>query len=275
MEMELIGLDEISGKKERQQKREERKEKREEKKEDRKEKKEEKKKEKEKKKDERKDKRENRSNQRKEKRDNRKKDREEKKKGRGGSRAKKFFLAPARAAFFLLMKVNFLQLRKKLREGWKKDKGKIEKELIQKFGFKRENFLKELNRKESESLSAGFGSDPATATAVAQATPILVTVTKLLTALGITAGALANAKNSLTGKDKELAEEFTEGVEEDTNLPADEKESGGGQSPDDFKEKPDLNQGSGEGGLMTGKMPLYLGIGVAALAALYFLTKKK
>jgi hypothetical protein len=264
MEMELIGLDEISGKKEREKKREERKEKREEKKEDRKEKKEEKKKEKEKKKDERKDKRDKKKNERK-----------EKKKARGGSRAKKFFLAPARAAFFLLMKVNFLQLRKKLREGWKKDKGKIEKELIQKFGFKRENFLKELNRKESESLSAGFGSDPATATAVAQATPILVTVTKLLTALGVTAGALANAKNSLTGKDKELADEFTEGVESDTNLPPDEKESGGGQSPDDFKEKPDLNQGSGGGGLMTGKMPLYLGIGAAALAAMYFLTKKK
>jgi hypothetical protein len=264
MEMELIGLDEISGKKERQQRREERKEKREEKKEDRKEKKEEKKKEKEKKKDERKDKR-----------DNKKKDRQEKKKARGGSRAKKFFLAPARAAFFLLMKVNFLQLRKKLREGWKKDKRKIEEGVIKKFGFKRENFLKELNRKESESLSAGFGSDPATATAVAQATPILVTVTKLLTALGVTAGALANAKNSLTGKDKELADEFTEGVEADSNLPADEKESGGGQSPDDFKEKPDLNQGSGGGGLMAGKMPLYLGIGAAAIAAVYFLTKKK
>jgi hypothetical protein len=275
MEMELIGLDEISGKKERQQRREERKEKREEKKEDRKEKKEEKKKEKEKKKDERKDKRDKKKDERKDKRDNKKKDRQEKKKARGGSRAKKFFLAPARAAFFLLMKVNFLQLRKKLREGWKKDKRKIEEGVIKKFGFKRENFLKELNRKESESLSAGFGSDPATATAVAQATPILVTVTKLLTALGVTAGALANAKNSLTGKDKELADEFTEGVEADSNLPADEKESGGGQSPDDFKEKPDLNQGSGGGGLMAGKMPLYLGIGAAAIAAVYFLTKKK
>ena len=266
--MELIGLDEISGKKERKEKREERKEKREEKKEEKKEKKEEKKEKKKEKKEDKKEKKEEKKKDKKEKKD-------EKKKARGGSRAKKFFLAPARAAFFLLMKVNFLQLRKKLREGWKKDKGKIEKELIQKFGFKRENFLKELNRKESESLSAGFGSDPATATAVAQATPILVTVTKLLTALGVTAGALANAKNSLTGKDKELADEFTEGVEGDTNLPPDEKESGGGQSPDDFKEKPDLNQGSGGGGLMTGKMPLYLGIGATAIAAVYFLTKKK
>jgi hypothetical protein len=264
MELELIGLDQLAGKKERQQKRDEKKKEKEERKEDKKEKKEEKKKEKEKKKDDKKAKK-----------DEKKKDRAIKKANRGGSRAKKFFLAPARAAFFLLMKVNFLQLRKKLREGWKKDKGKIEKEIIQKFGFKRENFLKELNRKESESLSAGFGSDPATATAVAQATPILVTVTKLLTALGITAGALANAKNSLTGKDKELADEFTEGVEADSNLPADEKESGGGQSPDDFKEKPELNQGGGGAGLMSGKMPLYLGIGAAAIAAVYFLTKKK
>jgi hypothetical protein len=275
MEMELIGLDEISGKKERQQKRSEKKEDRKEKKEEKKEKKEEKKEKKKEKKEDKKEKKQEKKADKKEKKADKKADKKAKKDARGGSRAKKFFLAPARAAFFLLMKVNFLQLRKKLREGWKKDKGKIEKELIQKFGFKRENFLKELNRKESESLSAGFGSDPATATAVAQATPILVTVTKLLTALGVTAGALANAKNSLTGKDKELADEFTDGVEDNLDLPADEKESGGGQSADDFKEKPDLNQGSGGGGLMTGKMPLYLGIGAAALAAVYFLTKKK
>lgn len=263
MELELIGLDQLAGKKNK----EEKKKKKEEKKQDKKEKKEEKKEKKKEKKEDKKEKKEEKKKDKKEKKD-------EKKKARGGSRAKKFFLAPARAAFFLLMKVNFLQLRKKLREGWKKDKGKIEKELIQKFGFKRENFLKELNRKESESLSAGFGSDPATATAVAQATPILVTVTKLLTALGITAGALANAKNTLTGKDKELADEFTEGVNEDVSLPADEKESGGGQSPDDFKEKPELNQGGGAG-LMTGKMPLIIGLGAAGLIALYFLNKKK
>jgi hypothetical protein len=271
MEMELIGLDEISGKKERKEKREERKEKREERKEDRKEKREERKEEKKEKKEDKKEKKDKKKEDRKDKKADKKADKKEKKDARGGSRAKKFFLAPARAAFFLLMKVNFLQLRKKLREGWKKDKRKIEEGLIKKFGFKRENFLKELNRKESESLSAGFGSDPATATAVAQATPILVTVTKLLTALGITAGALTNAKNALTGKDKELADEFTEGVEADTNLPPDEKESGGGQSADDFREKPDLTQGSG----LTGKMPLYLGIGAAAIAAVYFLTKKK
>ena len=268
MEMELIGLDEISGKKERQQKRAE-------KKEDRKEKKEEKKEKKEEKKEKKKEKKEDKKEKKQEKKKDKKEKKDEKKKARGGSRAKKFFLAPARAAFFLLMKVNFLQLRKKLREGWKKDKRKIEEGVIKKFGFKRENFLKELNRKESESLSAGFGSDPATATAVAQATPILVTVTKLLTALGVTAGALANAKNSLTGKDKELADEFTEGVNDNVNLPSDEKESGGGQSPDDFKEKPEINQGGGGAGLMSGKMPLYLGIGAAAIGLLYFLNKKK
>jgi hypothetical protein len=257
MELELIGLDQLAGKKERQQKREEKKKEKEEKKD-------EKKKEKEKKKDDKKAKK-----------DEKKRDRAIKKGKRGGSRAKKFFLAPARAAFFLLMKINFLKLRSKLREGWKKDKSKIEKGVIQKFGFKRENFLKELNRKESESLSSSFGvADPASAAAVAQSTPILIQVASVLSALGISAGAIAAAKNTLTGKDKELADEFTEGVEGDSNLPPDEKESGGGQSPDDFKEKPEINQGGGAG-LMTGKMPLIIGLGAAALLGLYFLNKKK
>lgn len=265
MELGLIGLDEIAGKKERKEKREKRQEERREKKEDRKEKREEKKK-------ERKEKREDRKEKRQDKRADRKEKRKEKKEARGGSRAKKFFLAPARAAFFLLMKINFLQLRKKLRAAWQKDKAKVQKDIVRKFGFKEDNFLKELNRKEDSQLSAFLGTDPATGTAVAQATPIIVAVTKLLTSLGVAAGALTKAKDSLTGKDKELADEFSEGVSDDiANTPEDQRSEGGGQSPEDYREKPELEGGGGMGG----KLPLYLGIGAAALAVLYFVSKKK
>ena len=162
----------------------------------------------------RKEKRQEKKSARKEKRAEKKEVRKEKREARGGSRLKKVLLAPARAAFFVLMKVNFLRLRTKLREGWKKDKGAIDKKVIRKFGFKRENFLKELNRKESERLSSWLGSDPATATAVAQATPILVQVASVLTSLGVAAGALASAKNSLTGKDRAMADEYEAGLKD-------------------------------------------------------------
>ncbi|NBV14460.1 MAG: hypothetical protein EBS07_10395 [Sphingobacteriia bacterium] len=247
MELGLIGLDEIAGKKERKEKRA-------------------------KKKEERKEKREKKKEQRRDKKADRKEKRKQKREARGGSRFKKFYLAPARAAFFLLMKINFLQLRKKLREAWKKDKAKVQKDVVRKFGFKEANFLRELNRKEDSQLSAFLGTDPATGTAVAQATPIILAVTKLLSALGVAAGALTKAKDSLTGKDKELADEFTEGVSDDiASTPEDQRSEGGGQSAEDYRQKPEIKSDGGMGG----KLPLYLGIGAAALAVLYFVTKKK
>ena len=267
MEIGLIGLDEIGNKKKRQERREERKEKKEDRKEKRQEKRE-----------DRKEKRQDRKEDRKEKKQERKNKRAEKREKRGGSRAKKFFLAPSRAAFFILMKVNFLQLRKKLREAWKKDKGLVESKIIRKFGFKRENFLKELNRKETEQLS-GYLGEPATASAaaVAQSTPILIHVVQVLSAVGVAAGALTSARAALKGKDKEMADEFTEGVEDNINdIPEGEREQGGGQSGDDFKEKPEIKEEGGSGSnLMSGKLPLILGIGAAALLGLYFFTKKK
>lgn len=267
MEIGLIGLDEIGNKKKRQEKREERKEKKEDRKEKRQEKRE-----------DRKEKRQDRKEDRKEKKQDRKNKRAEKREKRGGSRAKKFFLAPSRAAFFILMKVNFLQLRKKLREAWKKDKAQVESKIIRKFGFKRENFLKELNRKETEQLSGAFGeAATASAAAVAQSTPILTQVIQVLSALGIAAGALTSARAALKGKDKEMADEFTEGVEDNLNdptIPEGDRTQGGGQSGDDFKEKPEIKEEGGSG-LMSGKMPLILGLGAAALIGLYFFTKKK
>ncbi|NBV99963.1 MAG: hypothetical protein EBR67_10770 [Proteobacteria bacterium] len=201
------------------------------------------------------------------KRDERKKKRKEKREKRGGSILKKFYLAPARAAFFLLMKINFLQLRKKLRAGWKKDKEKIKKQIVRRFGFKESNFLKELNRKENDKLSGYLGVEPASTAAVAQAIPILTAVASVLKNLGIAAGSLTEAKNALTGKDKELANEFESGVENDVNdTPEDDRSKGGGQSADDYKDKPTFGKNN---------LPLIIGLGVGALAVLYFATKKK
>jgi hypothetical protein len=203
----------------------------------------------------------------KKKRQEKKKKRQEKREKRGGSRLKKLYLAPARAAFFLLMKINFLQLRKKLREGWKKDKEKIKKEIVRKFGFKESNFLIELNRKENTKLSGYLGADPATAAAVAQATPILVKVASVLSSLGIVAGALREAKNTLTGKDKELANEFESGVEDNVNnISETDRIKGGGQNAEDFSEKPKF---------ASNNLPLFIMLGAGALTTLYFVTKKK
>jgi hypothetical protein len=250
----LLNFDEIGNrKKKRQEKKQERKEKRADKKEARQEK------------------RQDKKTARQDKRQDKKTARKDKKEARGGSRAKKLFLAPARAAFFLLMKINFLQLRTKLREGWKKDKNAITKGVINKFGFKRENFLKELNRKESESLSISLGADPATATAAAQATPIIVQVISVLKAVGVAAGALSAVKASLGPKELAIADEFTAGIEDNiADIPENERSGGGGQSADDFKQNPDLEDSTGGS-----KLPLLLGIGAAVAVGIYFLTKKK
>jgi hypothetical protein len=113
----------------------------------------------------------------------RKSKRAAKKDKRGGSIAKKIALAPVRLALFALMKVNALKIRTKLRQAWKKDKNAVNTKLVKKFGFKLDNFLRELNRKENETLSgAEFGSIEA---AIATATPALIAVAALLKQLGI------------------------------------------------------------------------------------------
>jgi len=218
----------------------------------------------------------NRKKRRQEKRKANKEKRKKKREERGGSRAKKFFLAPARAAFFLLMKVNFLQLRKKLRQGWKKDKNMIETKIIKKFGFKRNNFLRELNRKESEKLSAYLGTEPATAVAVAQSTPILLQVSAVLSSLGVAAGAVAAATDNLKGSAKELSETFKKGVADNLeNMPLEDRLKGGGQSADDYSEKPTTSgTGSGTESPTTGKMNPLILLGGGALV-LFLLTKKK
>jgi hypothetical protein len=266
----LIGLDELGSRKDdKKKKKQEKKEKKQEKKQDKKEKKEEKKKDKQEKKQDKKDKKQDKKQEKKDKK-------KDKKEARGGSRAKKILLAPSRAAFFLLMKINFLQLRTKLREAWVKDKGKVEKGVVNKFGFKRENFLKELNRKESSQLSA-LGVDPATGTAVAQATPIITQVIAVLKSVGVAAGAIATAKNALSPKDRQLAEEYESGVEDNlADIPENERTQGGGQTADDYRENPTIREmpSDGSSGFKL-STPVIIAAAVAAAAALFYFSKKK
>lgn len=123
----------------------------------------------------------------------RKAKRKQRKEKRGGSIAKKITLAPVRLALFAMMKVNALKIRTKLRQAWKKDRNAVNTKLVKRFGFKLDNFLKELNRKENEKLSgAEFGV--AIETAIATATPALVAIAALLKQLGINPESIAKVR---------------------------------------------------------------------------------
>lgn len=189
---------------------------------------------------------------RKEKRKANKEKRKKKREERGGSRLKKIALAPARNAFFLLLKTNFLGIRKKLRKAWQSGKKPdIERKLIKRFGFKRENFLRELNRKESEKLSGSLGS---LELALAASAPIFATLAEISTDLKTTVN---NAKSALSPAQRE---EFNQNASAEIPEPT---ASGSGSGAESETESP-----------TTGKMnPLLIlgGVGIIVL----LLTKKK
>jgi hypothetical protein len=156
---------------------------------------------------------ENRKKKRAENKEKRKKKRDD----RGGSRLKKVALFPARNAFLLLMKTNFMGIRKKLREAWQKGKkDDINKKLIKRFGFKRENFLRELNRKESTQLSGALGS---LETALATAAPIVAAAGTIST------GLLVIVKNTKSALSPAQREEFDNNA--NAEIPSPESEPSG------------------------------------------------
>jgi len=162
---------------------------------------------------------------RKEKRKANKEKRKKKREDRGGSRLKKIALAPARNAFLLLLKTNFLGFRKKLRNAWQKGKKEdIERKLIKRFGFKRENFLRELNRKEQEKLSGALGS---LEVALATAAPIVAAAATMSTDLK---KVVDNAKSALSPAQRQ---EFNENAEGEIPSPTAPGGSGSGESESD------------------------------------------
>ena len=68
-------------------------------------------------------------------------------------------------------------------------------------------------------------------------------------------------------KDKELANEFESGVEDNVNnISEADRIKGGGQNAEDFSEKPKF---------ASNNLPLFIMLGAGALTTLYFVTKKK
>ena len=114
----------------------------------------------------------------------RKAKRKTKRSTRGGSILKKITASPVRGAFLLLMKLNALKIRTKLRQAWIKDKAAVEAKIIKRFGFNRAKFLVELNRKENEKLS-GFGEPVSISAAIAAATPVIAATLSLLKSLKV------------------------------------------------------------------------------------------
>jgi hypothetical protein len=191
---------------------------------------------------------------RKKKRAENKEKRKKKREDRGGSRLKKVALFPARNAFLLLMKTNFMGIRKKLREAWQKGKkDDINRKLIKRFGFKRENFLRELNRKESTQLSGALGS---LETALATAAPIVAAAGTIST------GLLVIVKNTKSALSPAQREEFDNNA--NAEIPSPESEPSGTES------KAESQTESGT----TGKINPLILLGGAGLIIL-LLTKKK
>ena len=198
----------------------------------------------------------NRKKRRQEKRKANKEKRKKKREERGGSRLKKIALAPARNAFLLLMKTNFMGIRKKLRQAWQSGKkADVERKLIKRFGFKRENFLRELNRKESAKLSGSLGSLEA---ALATAAPIVAAAGTISTGLLVIVN---NAKSALSPAQRE---EFNQNASAEIPEPtASGSGSGAGSGTESETESP-----------TTGKMNPLILLGGGALV-LFLLTKKK
>lgn len=202
-----------------------------------------------------------RKQKRKEKRASNKEKRKKKREDRGGSRLKKVVLAPTRLAFFLLLKMNVFKLRTRLREAWKGGKkADIERKVIKRFGFKKSNFLRELNRKESEILSGALGeiTAAAIAKAIIDAAPVIGAVGTISTALAVT---VKNAKSALSPNQQKEFNENAEGdIPEPTAPPSGGSGSGESESDGDTPSTSKIN-------------PLLL-LGGGALLV-FILTKKK
>lgn len=182
---------------------------------------------------------------RKEKRKANKEKRKKKREDRGGSRLKKVALAPTRLAFFILMKANVFKLRTKLREAWKGGKkADIEKKVIKRFGFKKSNFLRELNRKESEILSGSLGEPVSVviSKAIIDASPVITAVAGITSALK---GIANDAKSALSPAQRKEFNENAEGDIPSPTAPPSGESGSDGETPSTSKINPLLLLGGG------------------------------
>lgn len=196
-----------------------------------------------------------------------------------GKALKKVGIAPARGAFLSLILINARGLASKIA---KIDPDKV-KSTWEKFGGNYDKLMKAVNKGKAkkpflgEKASVeGIGSVVAVGTLLASAAPIIIAVTKLFKSDG------AGDSEELSDLE-ELANEASVAYEEGTGESAEEMAKGvvkaktvkKGEAGGDDEEDEEDEEESG-GGLLSNLSlsPTTIGLGVAAAAGLYFLTKK-
>lgn len=124
--------------------------------------------------------------------------------------------SPARTAFLLLVGLNFANLAVKLNASSKKDPGGL-KIWWERLGGQISKLLKQIERGRNKKRILGLDNmigDPATATAVATATPILVSVGTFLKSLGIDPEAIKQiAADAANKKAKQIVEKIATKVD--------------------------------------------------------------
>jgi hypothetical protein len=191
-------------------------------------------------------------------------------KANGGGRGKKILLAPVRGAFLSLVGLNVRGLATKMSESIAKDKNTVQK-FWERLGGKFSKFEDRVNKSKSKKalfgkkrgvngyeefidqdsyLSVAGVDDAAVAAFIATATPVLVAASKLFKKLGVDKGEGDVVNEDEAAKGEKLEEGFE---------PADsENEDGTEKSTTGFTAS-----------------PLLIGGGIAAIAAIYFIMKKK
>jgi hypothetical protein len=203
----------------------------------------------------------------------RKAKRAERKEKGGGGRGKKILLAPVRGAFLSLVGLNVRGLATKLAESIQKDNNTVQK-FWERVGGKFEKLQKRVDKSKNKKalfgkkkgkgvngyeefidkdsyLSVAGVDDAAVAAFIASAAPVLVAASKLFKKLGVNKG--------------------------EGDVVKEDEAASGEKLPADFQADDDENEGKGSSGDTVGfkPSPLLIGGGIAALAAIYFITKKK
>jgi hypothetical protein len=202
----------------------------------------------------------------------RKQKRADRKKDGGGGRGKKILLAPVRGAFLSLVGLNVRGLATKMGESIAKDKNTV-KAFWERLGGKFTAFEKRVDKSKGKKalfgkkrgvngyeefiekdsyLSVAGVDDAAIAAFIAAAAPVLVAASKLFKKLGVKAG----DGDVVTGDEAESGEKLPEGFTAGDS----ENDGGADTGGDTVGFKPS---------------PLLIGGGIAAIAALYFIMKKK
>lgn len=189
---------------------------------------------------------------------------------KGGKVVLKVGAAPSRNAFLLLVKLNVFGLATKLQQAFAKDADKINR-FWSSAGGNTNTLLKQVQQgaKKKRILGSVAIGEPATAAAVAAATPLLVKIAEILKSIGINP---QDIKKIALDKAKDIAQNQLEKIQAKGQAV---------EAMEDFKEQqieeelgvkqPGTSPGSGAGINMKKVLPIALAAGVG----IYLLTRKK